>query len=233
MSDLRSDYDEDSLPWLQEVEDEDAPSGISARTMIAGLLGVALVAALVAAGFFLIGRNDSAVDGSEPELIAAPAEPYKMKPEDPGGLDIAGQSQTAFETSAGEDVDSRLDLGTTSADVAGNAAERQPEPKRIPPNETKEPIPDEPAPAPEPKPSGAPGSVIQLGAFSNTAQAERAWTALSARFGLLSGMTKMVVPYSANGRTGYRLRAAASSPQAARDACRAIEAGGESCFVAR
>lgn len=233
MSDLRSDYDEDSLPWLQEVEDEDAPSGISARTMIAGLLGVALVAALVAAGFFLIGRNDSAVDGSEPELIAAPAEPYKMKPEDPGGLDIAGQSQTAFETSAGEDVDSRLDLGTTGADVAGNAAERQPEPKRIPPNETKEPIPDEPAPAPEPKPSGAPGSVIQLGAFSNTAQAERAWTALSARFGLLSGMTKMVVPYSANGRTGYRLRAAASSPQAARDACRAIEAGGESCFVAR
>jgi hypothetical protein len=46
-------------------------------------------------------------------------------------------------------------------------------------------------------------------------------------------MTKIVVPYSANGSSGYRLRAAASSPDAARQACQAIEAGGESCFIAR
>jgi cell division protein FtsN len=75
--------------------------------------------------------------------------------------------------------------------------------------------------------------VIQLGAFKNMAQAERAWAVLSARFGALAGMTKMVVPYSANGSSGYRLRAAASSPDAARQACQAIEAGGESCFIAR
>jgi hypothetical protein len=75
--------------------------------------------------------------------------------------------------------------------------------------------------------------VIQLGAFRNTAQAERAWTALSARFGVLSGMTKIVAPYSAGGSSGYRLRAAAASPEAARSACRAIQAGGESCFIAR
>jgi hypothetical protein len=75
--------------------------------------------------------------------------------------------------------------------------------------------------------------VIQLGAFRNTAQAERAWTALSARFGILSGMTKMVVPYSAGGSSGYRLRAGAASPAAAKAACQAIQAGGESCFIAR
>jgi cell division protein FtsN len=75
--------------------------------------------------------------------------------------------------------------------------------------------------------------VIQLGAFKNTAQAERAWAVLSARFGALAGMTKMVVPYSANGSNGYRLRAAASSPDAARQVCQAIQAGGESCFIAR
>jgi hypothetical protein len=46
-------------------------------------------------------------------------------------------------------------------------------------------------------------------------------------------MTKMIVPYSANGGSGYRLRAAASSPDAARQACQAIQAGGESCFLAR
>ena len=30
--------------------------------------------------------------------------------------------------------------------------------------------------------AAAPGSVVQLGAFANQAQAERAWTALSSRF---------------------------------------------------
>jgi hypothetical protein len=229
MSDSR--YDEDSLPWLQEVEDEDAPRGISARAMLLGLLAVVLVAAAVAAAFYWLGSRDGGIPG-EPELIRAPDSPYKVKPDDPGGLDIAGESQATFQTSAGQDVDSHLNLGTTAGEHVTTVP--QPEPKRIPPNETKEPLPAEPTPPPpQPKPSGAPGSVIQLGAFKNTAQAERAWSALTARFGTLSGMTKIVVPYSANGSSGYRLRAAASSPEAAKAACRAIEAGGESCFIAR
>ncbi|HEX2803740.1 MAG TPA: SPOR domain-containing protein [Sphingomicrobium sp.] len=232
MSDLRSGYDEDSLPWLQEVEDEDAPSGISARTMLLGLVIVAVVVALIAAAFFWVGSRNGGVAG-EPELIRAPDTPYKVKPTDPGGLDIAGESQATFDTSAGRDVDSRLDLrGTGREDIVTPPPDV--EPKRIPPNETKEPVPAEkPAPPPSPKPSGASGSVIQLGAYSNSAQAERAWAALSTRFAVLGGMTKIVVPYSANGSSGYRLRAAASSPDAARQACRAIEAGGESCFIAR
>ena len=45
-----------------------------------------------------------------PELIQAPAGPYKVKPPNPGGLDVAGESETAFETSAGEDKDAQLDL---------------------------------------------------------------------------------------------------------------------------
>lgn len=229
MSDSRSMNDPD-LPWLQEVEDEDAPSGISARAMLFGLLAVVIVAAVVAAAFFWLGRQDGVAAGA-PELIRAPEEPYKVKPEDPGGLDIAGASRTTFQTSAGQDIDSRLDLEAAGEHLAPKPAE--PEPKRLPPNEKKEPLPAEKPAPPPPAPSGAAGSVIQLGAYKNTAQAERAWTALSARFGALSGMTKIVVPYSAAGSSGYRLRAAAGSPEAARDACEAIQAGGESCFIAR
>lgn len=220
------------LPWLQEVEDEDSPRGISGRAMLAGLVVVIVAAAAVAALFFWLGRRDSVSAGGAPELIQAPSEPYKVKPENPGGLDIAGDSQSTFETSAGQDVDSRLNLNAPGADVPTNVSEPAAEPKRLPPNETKEPDP-EAAPKPRPKPTGAPGSVIQLGAFKNTAQAERAWTALSSRFGMLSGMTKIVVPYSANGSSGYRLRAAAATPEAAREACSAVQAGGESCFIAR
>lgn len=228
MSDLRGGYDEDSLPWLQEVEDEDAPRGISARAMLIGLLLVLLVAAAVAGGFYWLGSRGGGTAG-EPELIRAPQTPYKVKPENPGGLDIAGESQTTFETSAGQDVDSRLNLGATGREDVTTVV-----PKEEPKSEQKEaasPVVEKPAP-PAPKPSGAAGSVIQLGAYSNTAQAERAWTVLSTRFSVLSGLTKIVVPYSANGSSGYRLRAAASSPDAARQVCQAIQAGGESCFIA-
>lgn len=229
MSDLRSGYDEDSLPWLQEVEDEDAPRGISARAMLVGLVVVLLVAAALAGGFYWLGSRDGGVAG-EPELIKAPATPYKVKPDDPGGLDIAGQSQTTFETSAGQDVDSRLNLGATGReDVTAQQAPPQATDQAATGKKPAEASP----PPPAPKPTGAAGTVIQLGAFKNTAQAERAWAVLSARFGALAAMTKMIVPYSANGGSGYRLRAAASSPDAARQACQAIQAGGESCFLAR
>ena len=125
MSDLRSGYDEDSLPWLQEVEDEDAPRGISARTMFIGLIIVLIVAAAVAGAFYWLGSRDGGIAG-EPELIKAPAMPYKVKPDDPGGLDIAGESETTFQTSAGQDVDSRLNLGATGGeDVSAQQAPPQ------------------------------------------------------------------------------------------------------------
>jgi hypothetical protein len=232
MTDLRSGYDEDSLPWLQEVEDEDGPRGISARAMIIGVLAVLLVAAAVAGGFYWLGSRDGGIAG-EPELIRAPTTPYKVKPDDPGGLDIAGESETTFQTSAGQDIDSRLNLGATGReDVSAQEAPPQSADQTNTAQTAAKPVETAPPP-PAPKTSGAAGSVIQLGAFKNTAQAERAWAVLSTRFGALAAMTKMVVPYSANGGSGYRLRAAASSPDAARQACQAIQAGGESCFIAR
>jgi cell division septation protein DedD len=71
--------------------------------------------------------------------------------------------------------------------------------------------------------------VVQLGAFANRAQAERAWSALSARFPAVAGMTKMIVPFPG----GIRLRAAAGSPADARAACQTLKAAGENCFVAQ
>jgi hypothetical protein len=223
VSDTRSEYDDGQLPWLQAVEDEDEPRGISARKMLAALIVVLLAVGLVAATFFWMGRRDAQVNGP-PELIRAEAGPYKIKPPNPGGLDVAGESQTAFETSAGEDKDAQLDLGGVPEEPVAKPPKE--EPKRIPPNETKEPLPPEGTPQPVP---GGSGSVIQLGAFQNQAQAERAWTALSARFPSIKAMNKMIIPFSG----GIRLRAAAASPGEAKEACRALKVAGENCFVAR
>jgi hypothetical protein len=218
VTDQRSAYDDGQLPWLQAVEDEDEPRGLSARKMLAALLVVLLAAGLVAATFFWLGRRDTAVSGP-PELIKAEPGPYKIKPPNPGGLDIAGESETAFETSAGEDKDAQLDLSKVPE---APVAKPKPEPKAVEPAAAK-------PPAPEPKPSGAPGTVVQLGAFANQAQAERAWTALSARFPSVAAMTKLIVPFPG----GIRLRASASSPAEAKQACQALKAAGENCFVAQ
>ena len=109
MSDSRSAYDE-QLPWLEAVDDEDGAGGVPARRMLAALLVVLAAVALVSVTFFWLGRRDAAEIGGAPELIRAEAGPYKIKPADPGGLDVAGESETAFETSAGQDTDAQLDL---------------------------------------------------------------------------------------------------------------------------
>ena len=221
MTDDRA-YDE-PLPWLAPVEDEDEPRGLSARRMFAALVVVVLAGLLVAGTFFWLGRHDVAVSGP-PQLIKAPPTPYKVKPTDPGGLDISGESETAFETSAGEDKDSQLDLNKLPEAPIAKPAKQ--EPKTVPPNETKEPVAAEPKPAPA---TGGTGSVVQLGAFANQAQAERAWTALSARFPSVAALNKMVIPFSG----GIRLRAGAASPAAAKQVCQTLKAAGENCFVAQ
>jgi len=213
---------EEPLPWLAPVEDEDEPRGISARRMLAALVVVLLAGLIVAGTFFWLGRREVAVNGP-PELIKAPPGPYKVKPDNPGGLDIAGESETAFETSAGEDKDSKLDLNKLPETPVAKAPAAEPKPAT--------PEPGKPAAAtpPEAQPTGGSGSVVQLGAFANQAQAERAWTALSARFSSIASMNKMIVPFTG----GIRLRAGASSPAEARQVCQALKAAGENCFVAR
>ena len=99
-----STFEDRQLPWLEAVDDEDEPRGVSGRKMLAALLVVLVAAAIVAGTFFWLGQRDSEVIGP-PQLIRAEPGPYKVKPTDPGGLDVAGESETAFETSAGEDKD--------------------------------------------------------------------------------------------------------------------------------
>ena len=215
--DSRSTYDE-QLPWLEAVDDEDGPRGLSARRMLGAVLVVLLAAVVVGGTFFWLGRRDAEVAGA-PELIRAEPGPYKVRPTDPGGLDVAGESETAFQTSAGEETEAELDLSAVAEQPVARPKE---EPK--PPAETSEPAAAEPAPAP----TGGSGSVIQLGAFANRAQAERAWSALSARFPTIAAMNKMVIPFSG----GIRLRAGAGSAADARQACQMLKAAGENCFVA-
>lgn len=225
MNDRATTGDNEALPWLEAVDDEDQPRGVSARKMLAALLMVGIAVAIVAGTLFYLGRQSGG--SGPPELIRADAGPYKVRPDDPGGLDVAGDSGTAFATGAGEDQDSKLDVGKMD----------EPPPPLPVAGEEKKPVPP-PSPKPVPAPVAAEatpavlavvGPTVQLGAYGSTAKAETAWRMLSSRFPAVGGMTKQIVPYSG----GFRLRAGAGSSEQAKAACAAVTAGGENCFVVR
>ena len=224
MSDERA-FDE-PLPWLAPVEDEDEPRGISARRMLVAVVVVLLALAIIAGTFFWMGHRDVAVNGP-PQLIKAPPGPYKVKPPTTGGLDISGESETAFETSAGEDKDSKLDLDKLPETPIAKPPKVVPQPAATAAPAAKAAVAAKEMP--EPQPAGPAGSTVQLGAFANQAQAERAWTALSSRFPSVAALNKMIVPFSG----GIRLRAGAASPADAKQVCQTLKAAGENCFVAQ
>ncbi len=91
-----------------------------------------------------------------------------------------------------------------------------------------------PAPAPKAAPAAAPeasGAVIQLGAFSSEARARTAFRSLADRYVYLQGLTPLIVPVTADGRTLYRLRVPAGSSAAARDLCGRLRVAGEACQI--
>ena len=147
-----------------------------------------------------------------------------MRPPNPGGLDVAGESETAFETSAGEDTDAQLDLSKMSETPVARPPEAAPEAGFLHGGEG-------PAESRACRTAAADGDERQRGAarrLRQPAQAERAWTALSSRFPAIGNMGKLVIPFSG----GIRLRATASSPprRSRRARCSRRRAN---CFVAQ
>ncbi|PWG03185.1 SPOR domain-containing protein [Sphingosinicella humi] len=214
MTDTRVDEalpDEDRLPWLEAVEEEEASEGPSAAKLIAFVvIGLAAIG-LIVGGLFWIGSRDASGEGGEPELIAAPAGDYKVKPDEPGGMQVEGTGDTAFAASEGAVPKAAIDTGALPETPV-----------------TKEAAPVA-APA-EPKraaaPSTAAGATIQLGAFSSQSAANSAWKALSGRFSYLAPLSHSVTPVKSGDATLYRLRA--SGPDAS-GICGRLRVAGEAC----
>lgn len=206
------------LPWLEPVEDEDEPPALSARKMMAAILVVLLAAAVVAGTLYWLGRSSATEGSGPPELIRAEPGPVKTKPENPGGIDVAGDSETAFATGAGEKVDGQLDLGAVPEEAIAKPQRAEPAPAT-----------DEPAAPAAPEAAPAAPNQVQLGFYGSAREAEAAWKTLSGRFPVIAGASKVVVPY----QSGQRLRAGFASPADARAACQLLKAAGDACFVVR
>ncbi|MFL6863486.1 MAG: SPOR domain-containing protein [Allosphingosinicella sp.] len=238
MTDMRADDPaldrDDRLPWLEAVEEDENDGGPSAlKLIVAVLIGLAAIGALVGGAFWLANRAGGGSDtaSGQPETIKAPPGDYKAKPDNPGGMNVQGEGDTAFAASAGAEPRGKIDTNAVPetpvtrppAGAPAGAPAAAPGDRGI----IKAPPPtNAPAPAPAAA-AGSGGATVQLGAFPSGASAEKAWKSLSGRFTYLAPLAHTVVAANVNGKTYYRLRA--SGPAAA-DVCGRLRVAGENCL---
>jgi len=213
--------DEDRLPWLEAVEEEDEREGPSLAKLIGAILIGLVAIGLIVGGLFWLGNRGS--EGGDGELIAAEEGDYKVRPGDRGGMDVTGTDNTSQAASKGDAPDGRIDADA----VPERPVVPRPRPRPGPAPQPRPAPPPRPAPAPPP---AASGPTIQLGAFSSQAAATRAWNAMAARFRYLGPLSHSVVPVRSGGRTLYRLRASGAD---AVSVCRRLRVAQEDCAVVR
>lgn len=216
-----SDYetvDGDRLPWLETVDEhyEEGPPVL--RIVLIVLLALAVLAAVIFG--YQYWRAHRGVDGKG-ALIAAQEGDYKVKPDDPGGMKVEGEGDTAIATSNGAGT------GNGAIDMS-RAAEK--------PIAGKKAAASAPAVGGRSATAAVPvsgGSLVQLGSFPDEAAADAAWSKVSRKLAFLAPLGKSVQAAQVNGRTMYRLRVNAGSAGQASAICGRIKAAGEVCFVPR
>jgi hypothetical protein len=229
--------DEDRLPWLETVEPDEPEGPGILRVLLLVLVGLVLLAAIVFAIFSFQQRTPS----GEGELIAAQEGDYKIKPDDPGGLKVEGEGDSAIAASAGAKSAAAIDLkAVPEAPITGRRADTATATTNGSARTTA-PVPGSggrltataPMAAPKKAVPGATsgGSLVQLGAFPSEGAANGAWSAIAKRFGYVATLGKTVQAAEVNGRTVYRLKVNAGSADAASDLCGRLTVAGEKCFV--
>ena len=230
MTDIRADDSaaldkDDRLPWLEAVEDEGGDSGPSALKLIVGVLIALAAIGGIVGGIFWLSNRAGPAEGGNGEVIAAPEGAYKVRPDDPGGMDVEGEGDSAFAATQGADPKGQIDTNAVpETPVTGKSKD---EPLLKAPAPTTAPA-ETPQPAAPAAGGASGGATVQLGAFSSQAGASNAWKALSGRFKYLAPLTHSIVPVTSGGKTLYRLRA--SGPDAA-SLCGRLRVAGESCVA--
>ena len=210
MSDDRA-YDE-PLPWLAAVEDEDEPRGVSARRMLAAL-AVVILAGLIVAGDVLLawparhrGQRAARADrGASRALQDQAAESGRPRHQ---GVKARPPSKPA-----------RARITTPSSTSTSCPKHRSPSRRRRP-RSRRPATQDQPKSrraGSKPAAAASSGSVVQLGAFANQAQAERAWTALSARFPAVASIGQADCPLHGRHPAPRRRGVAGGCPAAVPD----------------
>ncbi len=229
---------EERLPWLEPIEDMPEEGGQIGKLIGLVVAGLVVIGAIVG-GLWYWQQNA----GGRGELIAAPEGPYKGPPE-PEKARFDGDGTVAVAASEGIRPEGTVDPNRLPeqpippAVAAGRQPVAAPAPKATAPEPkaaTRSVAASAPAApaaaAAAPAAAGGTSGTVQLGAFASEGAAARAWDTLKRRFEWLAPVNRTIVPATVNGRTVYRLQAAAGSSSAARNLCARFRVAGENCIV--
>lgn len=229
---LRLADEDERLPWLESDDDYADDSVDTGRLLMVGIVGLLTVLGLVALAWYLSrpGEDDALL--AEGSTIEAPAEPYRTRPDVPGGQPVDGTGDVSFAVGEGETREGQVGAGTapaTAPAVTATRAGAAPAAARpaIDRNQAARPA----APAAAAVPAG--GAAVQVAAFSSRARAEQGWSELSGRFQSLQGLQHRVIEASVDGSVVYRLQALTGTAASAETVCRSIRAAGGDCQVKR
>lgn len=217
--------DEDRLPWLEAVDNDDDEDGVSSGKLMGFLLVGLAALGLIVGGVWWLRSQQQAPQG-DGTLIAAQEGDYKVKPDAPGGMKVEGQGDSTFAASEGAEANGKVD--TAAQPEVPVAAQKTAAAKPV--------VVAKPAVTAAVPPSGgklvapgAGGTQIQLGAYNSAASANSAWSSLAAKTPALGKLPKSVVTASVGGKTYYRLRADAGSAANAAAMCGQVG----NCMVVR
>jgi hypothetical protein len=205
----RLDLDEEErLPWLESVDDDDdLDGGDSGRLVLFLIGGLVVLAALVGGIWWATHRGQGDTLQADGTVIEAPRTPYKEAPKNPGGKTFAGTGDSSFVVSEGKTRTAKLDHG----------------------EEIVKPATDSTKPAADAAPAGV---GVQVAAYTSLSTAEAGWTRLSQQnASVLSGVKHRVVEGKADIGTVFRLQALASDAAGANDLCARLKTAGVACQV--
>jgi hypothetical protein len=210
--------EEERLPWLESSDDDyNDDASDTQRMMGFVLMGLVALAAIVG-GIWWATHRSAGPQPADGSVIAAPSEPYKSAPADPGGKTFEGTGDSSFAVSEGQARPAQLGSGGSGSPAAATS----PAPKA-----------SASAAAGAAAPAAASGGVgVQVGAYSSNAAAEAGWSSLASRHSaILAGVKHRVVQGTADIGTVYRLQAVAGDNASANALCGKLKGAGTPCQV--
>jgi hypothetical protein len=207
--------DDVRLPWLETDGDDEEDYRQYGTGQLFTLLLLGLLALVAIGGglwWALHHRNQNAqvADGS---VIAAPKQPYKERPTNPGGKTFEGTGDTSYAVSEGQTRQARLGESGAIKPVAEASPKPVASANAVPTGEETS------------------GVGVQVAAYSNRAQAEAGWNRLSSQYEALKGLHHRVVEGQADIGTVYRLQAVTGDASTAHALCNQLKAVGLACQV--
>jgi hypothetical protein len=233
--------DEDRLPWLEPYREAIAPKQPAVRrsygSLVALVVALILIPMAVGAGFWFGQRSGMKDHPSASRTLALPSPKTHVLPVQVAEVPPAEEVPTVEEappapTKASRPTHTkkkaarrhvpRKKIRTAGVERAHINAVRAAQERQA----LARPWPKMPSPGPA-------GQVIQLGAFTTAARASNAYQTRVARYTLLAGMPKVIVPVvtKPDGRILYVLRLGTGSRQQSNTVCRNLRRSGDHCLV--